>query len=135
MTVDGIDLRGLEIEQLRSRIAILFQQPVQFNDTVRKNIAYGDLCTPPEAFNPAAQAASVEVIIERPPQGYDSMLGRWFAEGAELSVDEWQRLPWLEPSPEARPFWFWMSPPAPWTPRPKPIGWRVSASWPPAARF
>jgi ATP-binding cassette subfamily B protein len=92
VSLDGIDLRALDIEELRSRITVLFQQPVHYNDTVRDNIAYGDLRSPCEALEPAVHAAGAEDIIARLPQGLDSMLGRWFAEGAELSVGEWQRL-------------------------------------------
>jgi len=92
VSLDGIDLRALDIEELRSRITVLFQQPVHYNDTVRDNIAYGDLRSPSEALEPAVRAAGAEDIIARLPEGLDSMLGRWFAEGAELSVGEWQRL-------------------------------------------
>ena len=92
VSLDGIDLRALDIEELRSRITVLFQQPVHYNDTVRDNIAYGDLRSPSEAMEAAVRAAGAEDIIARLPQGLDSMLGRWFAEGAELSVGEWQRL-------------------------------------------
>ncbi|MGO9305993.1 MAG: ABC transporter ATP-binding protein, partial [Candidatus Korobacteraceae bacterium] len=92
VSLDGIDLRALDIEELRSRITVLFQQPVHYNDTVRDNIAYGDLRSPSEALEPAVRDAGAEDLIARLPEGLDSMLGRWFAEGAELSVGEWQRL-------------------------------------------
>ncbi len=92
VSLDGIDLRALDIEELRSRITVLFQQPVHYNDTVRDNIAYGDLRSPSKALEPAVRAAGAEDVIARLPQGLDSMLGRWFAEGADLSVGEWQRL-------------------------------------------
>ena len=90
--LDGVDLRALEIEQLRSRITVLFQQPVHYNDTVRENIALADLGAPADAIQMAARAAGAEDVIARLPQGYDSMLGRWFADGTELSVGEWQRV-------------------------------------------
>lgn len=92
VALDGTDLRNFSIEDLRSRITILFQQPVHYNDTVRENIAYGDLKAPRESVKSAASAAGAEEIIAHLPEGYDSMLGRWFAEGAELSVGEWQRI-------------------------------------------
>ncbi len=92
VSLDGIDLRALDIGELRSRITVLFQQPVHYNDTVRDNIAYGDLRSPSEALEPAVRDAGAEDLIARLPEGLDSMLGRWFAEGAELSVGEWQRL-------------------------------------------
>jgi ATP-binding cassette subfamily B protein len=92
VTLDGTDLRNLDIHELRSRITVLFQQPVHYNDTARENIAYGDLSSPPDALESAVHAAGAEEIIARLPLGYESMLGRWFTEGAELSVGEWQRV-------------------------------------------
>jgi len=92
VALDGVDLREFKIEELRSRITVLFQQPVHYNDTVRENIAYGDLHAPADSLEIAAQAAGAEEIIARLPQGYDSMLGRWFADGTELSLGEWQRI-------------------------------------------
>ncbi len=90
--MDGVDLRALDIEQLRSRITVLFQQPVHYNDTVRENIALADLSAPPDRIRTAARAAGAEEIIGRLRQGYDSTLGRWFADGTELSFGEWQRI-------------------------------------------
>jgi ATP-binding cassette subfamily B protein len=71
---------------------VLFQQPVHYNHTVRENIAYGDLHAPGDALEMAARAAGAEEIIARLPQGYDSPLGRWFADGTELSLGQWQRI-------------------------------------------
>ena len=41
---------------------------------------------------PAAQAAGADTAIRSLPMGYDNLLGKWFADGAELSVGEWQRV-------------------------------------------
>jgi len=90
--LDGVDLRALDIDQVRSRITVLFQQPVHYNDTVRENIALADLGATPDAIKMAARSAGAEEIIARLPQGYDNTLGRWFADGTELSVGEWQRI-------------------------------------------
>ena len=90
--LDGVDVRAFEIEQLRSRITVLFPQSVHYNDTVRENISLGDLGAPPESITVAARAVGAEEIIARLPEGYDSTLGRWFADGTELSVGEWQRI-------------------------------------------
>ena len=92
VTLDGVDLRDLDIDELRSRITVLFQQPVHYNDTVRQNIAYGDLSSPANAVPTAVRAAGAEEIIARLPQGIESTLGRWFADGTELSMGEWQRI-------------------------------------------
>jgi ATP-binding cassette subfamily B protein len=89
--IDGVDLRQLPLEELRRRITVLFQQPVHFNATVRENIALGDLARRHEAEE-AAQAAGADAVVARLPRGYEQVLGRWFADGVELSVGEWQRI-------------------------------------------
>jgi ATP-binding cassette subfamily B protein len=88
--IDGVDLRQFSTAELRRRITVLFQQPVHYNDTVRDNIGFGDLNA--TEIERAAADAGADAVIERLPQGYDSLLGRWFADGVELSVGEWQRI-------------------------------------------
>jgi ATP-binding cassette, subfamily B, bacterial len=93
--VDGVDLRNLSLAELRRSIALLLQQPVHYNATARDNIALGQLEREPvaaEAIAASAEAAGAAELIARLPQGYDTLLGRWFAGGAELSVGEWQRI-------------------------------------------
>ncbi len=92
--VDGHDLRSLSIETLRHQVAILFQEPVHYSDTAWDNIAYGDLTREADdaSIRNAAERAGGHAFIEKLPQGYRSLLGRWFSGGAELSVGEWQRL-------------------------------------------
>jgi ATP-binding cassette, subfamily B, bacterial len=92
--IDGIDLRQIPTQQLRRLVTVLFQQPFHYNDTVRENITYGDLEREPNMveIQAAVEAAGVEEIVSRLPQGYGSLLGRWFAGGTELSVGEWQRI-------------------------------------------
>jgi ATP-binding cassette subfamily B protein len=92
--LDGVDLRGLRVEELRRRITILFQQPVHYNASARENIALGDLTSAPGLgqIQAAARAAGAEEIVTRLAQGYDQLLGKRFADGTELSVGEWQRL-------------------------------------------
>jgi ATP-binding cassette subfamily B protein len=99
VTLDGVDLRSLSVEELRRRITVLFQQPVHYNATVRDNIRYGDLavngwasgsCV--EGIREAAANAGAERFIAQLPAGYENMLGYSFEKGAELSVGEWQRI-------------------------------------------
>jgi ATP-binding cassette, subfamily B, bacterial len=92
--IDGIDLRDLAVPELRRLIAVLFQQPVHYNDTVAENISCGNIISPPDLaeIQAAATAAGADDIIRRLPQGYNSLLGKSFAEGMELSVGEWQRI-------------------------------------------
>ena len=90
---DGIDLRELALADWRRRITVLFQEPVHYHDTVAYNIACGDLAVVADeaAIAVAARAAGAEGSIQRLPQNYATVLGKWFG-GAELSVGEWQRL-------------------------------------------
>jgi ATP-binding cassette subfamily B protein len=103
--LDGIDLRDLEIEKLRGLITVLFQQPVHYSATVGENIAMANHAAAPGALEvqAAARAAGAEEIIARLPDGYSTLLGKWFAGGTELSVGEWQRLAlaraFLRPAP------------------------------------
>lgn len=95
IVMDGADLRSYGIEELRQKIAILFQQPVHFNETVRQNVALGDLKSDPseQAVIHAARESGAKEIIERLPQGLATMLGRAYRnDGAELSTGEWQRV-------------------------------------------
>lgn len=91
---DGVDVRQLELEELRRRITVLFQQPARFNLTLAENIVLGDLRRPPEPsrIEAAARAAGAHAPAIHLSQGYDTLLGKWFAGGAELSVGEWQRV-------------------------------------------
>jgi ATP-binding cassette, subfamily B, bacterial len=91
--LDGVDLRNFALDDVRRSITVLFQQPVHYNATASENIALGDLkIARPDLVAKAAADAGAEEIIDRLPAGYDQVLGRWFADGAQLSVGEWQRI-------------------------------------------
>jgi len=91
--IDGTDIRNLSLSVLRQRITVLFQEPVRYHDTVFNNIAFGDIDNHPEMdkVEAAARAAGADAPINRLPQTYEAVLGKWFG-GAELSGGEWQRL-------------------------------------------
>jgi len=92
--IDGRDLKEFPIDDLRRLITVLFQQPFHYNTTVRENILYGDLkleATDAE-IDDAVRAAGAEEIVSRLPEKSQTLLGRWFAGGTELSVGEWQRI-------------------------------------------
>ena len=86
---DGIDLREAKISSLRRQIALVTQETVLFNDTVRHNIAYGK----PEATNAeveeAARIAFAHDFIQEMPKGYDTIVGE---RGIFLSGGQRQRL-------------------------------------------
>ncbi|MDO9224363.1 MAG: ABC transporter ATP-binding protein [Caulobacter sp.] len=75
VTVDGSDVREVTIASLRSRIALVTQEPFLFDDTIRANIAYArPEATDAEIEEAARRAAAHEFILEQ-PQGYDTIVG------------------------------------------------------------
>lgn len=94
ITIDGVDLRQMRLDELRRLITVLFQEPVRYSATVAENICLGalDEALPGEQLRAAAREAGVTEVISRLPQGYGTLLGKWFSDGAELSTGQWQRL-------------------------------------------
>ncbi len=89
ITIDGRDIRTLTIKSLREHVAIVTQQTILFNDTVRNNIAYGDITRSEEEIIEAAKAANAHGFIEKLPLGYDTVIGE---RGVKLSGGERQRV-------------------------------------------
>ncbi len=90
ITLDGIDLRDLSIQSLRSNMALVSQDVVLFNDTVAANIAYGRLGTVSrEKVIEAARAANAVEFIEAMPEGFDTLIGE---NGVRLSGGQRQRI-------------------------------------------
>ncbi len=91
--IDGVPLREFSLEELRSKISVLFQCPVRFNSSAAENIQFGDLKSADvESVRRVAALAGAEDIISRLPQGFQTNLGKQFSEGVELSAGEWQRI-------------------------------------------
>jgi subfamily B ATP-binding cassette protein MsbA len=87
--VDGTDIRNATIESLRSCTAIVTQQTILFNDTIRNNIAYGHTEKSFDDVVRAARAAYADDFIRSLPQGYDTMIGE---SGVKLSGGQRQRI-------------------------------------------
>ncbi len=87
--VDGIDIRELDLENLRRQFAIVSQQPAMFTGNVRDNIRYGRPEASDAEVEAAARAAYADEFIEQLPQRYDSFLGE---AGIRLSGGQRQRL-------------------------------------------
>jgi ATP-binding cassette, subfamily B, bacterial len=81
ITLDGTDLRELSLTELRRRITVLFQWPVNYHATAAQSIALGDVQAVPSAeeIEAAARGAGAHELIVRLPHGYDTLLGKWFA--------------------------------------------------------
>lgn len=87
--IDGRDIRDVTIDSLRGQMAIVTQQTILFNDTVRNNIAYGDIRKSDEDIISAAKAANAHDFITKLPEGYSTVIGE---QGVKLSGGERQRI-------------------------------------------
>ena len=87
--IDGTDIRNATLESLRSCTAIVTQQTILFNDTIRNNIAYGHTEKSFDDVIRAAQAAHADGFIRSLPEGYDTVIGE---SGVKLSGGQRQRI-------------------------------------------
>jgi len=87
--IDGIDLRDMKLSSLRSKIGIVGQHTILFNDTIRNNIAYGTPGASQEKIEEAARRANAHPFISRFQEGYDTVVGE---QGFKLSGGERQRV-------------------------------------------
>ena len=85
----GHDVRDVSLQSLRRQIAIVTQQTILFNDTVRNNIAYGSFEKSEDDIISAAKAANAHDFIMKMPKGYDTNIGEL---GTKISGGEKQRL-------------------------------------------
>jgi len=94
ITIDGIDLRQFETKALRREIAIIFQDYAHYHMTARENIWFGNIALAPdhEQVIAAARRSGADDVIRALPQGYETMLGKRFENGEELSIGEWQKV-------------------------------------------
>ena len=89
VTIDGTDVRAATIESVRDAVALVSQEAVLFDDTIRANIAYGRIEASEDEIVDAARAAGAHPFIEDLPQGYDTIIGE---RGVKLSGGQRQRL-------------------------------------------
>lgn len=87
--VDGIDIRQATLASLRRQIALVTQETILFNDTIRANIAYGRDDLDVDAVRAAATAAHADGFIAERPEGYDAEVGE---RGSRLSGGQRQRI-------------------------------------------
>ena len=87
--IDEVDIRRVSIEALRSQIALVTQEPILFNDTVRNNIAYGMWEASEQEIEEAAKAAYAFEFIKSFPDGFNTSIGEL---GGRLSGGQRQRI-------------------------------------------
>lgn len=92
--LDGIDLRNFVVKEFRRLITVLFQSPIPYYTTAGENIALGDITALSNQveIESAAKASGIHEKIMRLPLGYNTMLGKLFPDGTDLSGGQWQRL-------------------------------------------
>lgn len=94
ITVDGVDLQTIAPATWRARTAAVMQEFGQYAFSARENIGIGriDRLGDLAAIEAAAERGGAAAVIERLPAGYETLLGKEFADGAELSLGQWQKL-------------------------------------------
>ena len=94
ITWDGRDLTSCEPDDLREQIAVIFQDFVHYQLSARENIGFGDIGVMDDeaAIAEAARRAGAHRFLEGLPDGYETMLGRLFEQGHELSIGQWQKV-------------------------------------------
>jgi ATP-binding cassette, subfamily B, bacterial len=94
ITLDGIDLREFATTALRRQISVVFQDYARYHVSVWENIWFGNVDLPPdpERIAAAATCTGASEVIHRLPHGYETILGKWFDGGEELSVGQWQKV-------------------------------------------
>ena len=92
--MDGVDLRDFDLTSLNQRFGVIFQDFVRYQFSVKENIGFGqiDQLDNMERIQDSANRGGAAPIIEKMPLGYDTVLGRRWESGIELSGGEWQKI-------------------------------------------
>lgn len=92
--IDGINLRHFQTEELRREFSVIFQDFVRYNLTARENIGLSNVHLPSDMdqIRKAAQRSGADSVISELRQGYETILGKQFEDGEELSFGEWQKV-------------------------------------------
>ncbi len=92
--LDGHDIRDYDPAELRGAIGVMLQDYATYQVTAQENIGYGRYADLEDRalVTEAAARSGADEVIERLPSGYDTMLGKWFDEGVNLSGGEWQKV-------------------------------------------
>jgi ATP-binding cassette subfamily B protein len=92
--IDGVSLRDVSLDSWRAQLTVLFQNYTTYHARLKEIISFGDTSVPLDEARviEAAKAAGVDSFVPDLPQGYDTMIGRDFEGGIELSGGQGQRL-------------------------------------------
>jgi ATP-binding cassette subfamily B protein len=94
ISIDGADIREFDPLELRQRIGVIFQDFVRYHLPAKENIGFGQIeaLDSLERIIESARKSGADAIIRDLPEGYETMLGRWFRGGHELSMGQWQKI-------------------------------------------
>jgi ATP-binding cassette, subfamily B, bacterial len=94
ITVDGVDLRRMQVDAWRRRLSAGFQDFVRFQETLGLSVGFGQLerAGDPTAIRAALQAGQAADLAARLPGGLDALLGKEFEGGTDLSEGQWQKV-------------------------------------------
>ena len=92
--IDGIDIREFDTASLRRQIGVIFQDYGRYQETAYTNVGYGSIedLGDKERVREASRKSGAQRVIEDLPDGYQTQLGRWFRDGVNISIGEWQKI-------------------------------------------
>ncbi len=92
--IGGRNIREYDLQDLRAQVGVIFQDYVTYFMSAEANIGIGqiDQIEDDARIRMSANKSGADQVIERLPSGYETMLGRWFNEGTQLSGGEWQKI-------------------------------------------
>ncbi len=92
--IGGRNIKEYDLKELREQVGVIFQDYVNYYMSARENIGVGriDEIENTDLVRSSARKSGANAVIERLPNGYDTMLGRWFKDGTQLSGGEWQKV-------------------------------------------
>ncbi len=92
--IGGRNIKEYDLQELRSQVGVIFQDYVTYYMSAQENIGVGriDEIEDRELVTSAARKSGANAVIERLPEKYDTMLGKWFEKGTQLSGGEWQKV-------------------------------------------
>jgi ABC-type multidrug transport system fused ATPase/permease subunit len=89
ISIDGVDLKGLEINSLKQRIGVVLQEPFLWNDSIKNNICYGIESVSGAQVDEAARITGVDELVRNLPLGYDTVIGE---NACKISEGQKQRI-------------------------------------------
>jgi ATP-binding cassette subfamily B protein len=94
ITIDGVNIQNFAINDLQRQISVIFQDYTCYQLTAKENIWVGNIDLSPNSpkIMEASQYSGADTVIKNLPQEYETLLGKWFQGGEELSGGQWQKI-------------------------------------------